>query len=178
MHAKVRTATLEDIPALERLMKESMRELSRGYYDDAQTESAVQYIAVPDPEIVSDGTYFVVEAEGQLAGCGGWSRRRKLFTGTSDQEGLAGRWLDPAREPARIRAMFVDPAFARRGIGLLIYQACEEAARAAGFTRFELMATLPGVPFYRHLGFKVLEELDLTLPDGTVVGGAKMQIHL
>jgi len=172
---RIRLALAGDISALDALMKESMGELSRGFYDEVQAASAVRYIAAPDPEIIGDGTYFAVEAEGEIVGCGGWSRRKKLFTGTSDQEGLEGQWLDPASEPARIRAMFVAPSMARRGVGRLIYQACEGAARDFGFSDLELMATLPGVPFYRSIGFVELEEVELRLPDGVVLGAVRMR---
>lgn len=170
----IRLATLSEMDALERVMKESTRALSQGYYDSAQIESAVRYIAVPDPEIIGDGTYFAVEQDGEIVACGGWSRRRKLFTGTSEQEGLGGEWLDPAVDPARVRAMFVLPSAARGGIGRLILGACESAACQMSFRTMELMATLPGEPFYLRNGFAEIERMEMRLPDGMVLGGVRM----
>lgn len=166
MSLTIRTAVLADLPHLEPVMKASVLGLSGDFYGAEQVASAATYIAVPDPDIVRDGTYYVVEDDGRVVGCGGWSRLRKLFTGTTDQEGLGLDHLDPASEPARIRAMFVLPDAARRGIGRLIYDACEKAARDGGFRELELMGTLPGVPFYRTVGFVDVEKCDLILPDG------------
>lgn len=162
---KIRTATAADLPDIERVMRASMADLGAKFYDARQTASAVAFIAVADPQIVADGTYFVVEDEGEVVACGGWSRRKKLFTGTSAQEAAEG-WLDPATEPARIRAMFVLPGHARRGIGRLIVERAEAEARAAGFATCELMATLPGVPLYEACGYEPLERVEIELPDG------------
>ncbi len=146
-------------------MRASMAALGASFYDERQTASAVRYIAVADPQIVADGTYFVVEDDGRIVACGGWSRRKKLFSGPSDQDAVEG-WLDPATEPARIRAMFVLPTHARRGIGRLIIDRAEAEAREAGFAVCELMATLPGVPLYRACGYEPLESVEIELPDG------------
>lgn len=162
---KIRAATLEDLPEIERVMRLSMAALGSQFYDAKQTESAVRFIAVADPQIISDGTYFVVEDDGRIVACGGWSNRKKLFTGTAGQASIDG-WLDPQSEPARIRAMFVDPAYSRRGIGRMIVDRAEEEARRAGFTRCELMATLPGVPLYAACGYEPLETAEIELPDG------------
>jgi GNAT superfamily N-acetyltransferase len=162
---KIRTATAADLPAIQEVMRASMASLGRDFYDDVQTASAVQFIAVADPEIVADGTYFVVEDEDAIVACGGWSRRKKLFTGTSEQGSAAG-YLDPKTEPARIRAMFVRPEYARRGIGRMIIDRAEAEAREAGFTTCELMATLPGVPLYLNCGYERIEEVTIELPDG------------
>jgi GNAT superfamily N-acetyltransferase len=162
----LRLATLDDIPTLQPLMVRSVMHLSRGFYTEEQTRAAATYITIPHPEIIRDDTYYVVEDEGQIVGCGGWSRRKKLFTGSADQESLTD-WLDPATEPAKIRAMFTDPELKQRGVGRLIYSACEEAALQAGFRQLELMATLPGVPFYRKVGFQEIEPVDILLPDGS-----------
>ena len=146
-------------------MRASMAALGSKFYDARQVESAIRYIAVADPQIIADGTYFVVEDAGRIVACGGWSRRKKLFTGTAAQAATDG-WLDPAKEPARIRAMFVDPAHARRGIGRMIVERAEEEARAAGFADCELMATLPGVPLYSACGYQPVETTEIVLPDG------------
>ncbi|HEV7240504.1 MAG TPA: GNAT family N-acetyltransferase [Thermoanaerobaculia bacterium] len=170
-------------------MRVSTAALSAGFYNEQHTTSAVRYIAVPDGQLIDDGTYFVVEVgspanrqlptanRGSVIACGGWSARRKLFTGTSEQESIDG-WLDPATDAARIRAMFVDPAHARRGLGRLILNASEEAAQHAGFRVFELMATLPGVPLYRACGYEEVEPSTLELPDGTRLGAMLMRRSL
>ena len=154
-------------------MRGSMAGLGAPWYDAAQVASAVRYIAVADPELVADATYFVIEEEGALVACGGWSSRAKLFTGTEAQSRTSGV-LDPTVDAARIRAMFVDPACARRGLGRRILAAAEDDARAAGFRRFELMATLPGVPLYRSCGYEEIERTTIQLPDGVRLGVMRM----
>ena len=147
------------------LIPVSVRGLSRGFYSDAQIESAIRHVFGPDTQLIADRTYFVATAGGMLVGCGGWSRRRTLFGG--DQMKTADDpLLDPKAEAARIRAFFVHPDWARRGIGGAILEACTSAARAVGFRRVELVATLPGEPFYRALGFEALERFDAVMPDG------------
>jgi GNAT superfamily N-acetyltransferase len=170
----IRRATPADLPAIEAVMRASLAALSAGFYDEQQTASAVRYIAVPDGQLIDDGTYFVVEEDSRVIACGGWSARKKLFTGTDEQASVDG-WLDPATDAARIRAMFVDPAHARRGLGRLILDASEEAAREAGFRVCELMATLPGVPLYRACGYEEVEPATLHLPDGTRLGAVLMR---
>lgn len=166
----IRLAVRDDLPAIRRLMEESIRALSPGFYDEVQTAAAVRYIGVPDEQLIDDGTFFVVEEEGRLVACGGWSARAKLFTGTAEQESASG-----FSAVARIRAMFVDPAFARRGLGRRILEAAESAAADAGFTAFELMATLPGVPLYEACGYAATEEAVLELPDGVRLGAKVMR---
>jgi GNAT superfamily N-acetyltransferase len=151
MH-QIRTATLADKPALEQLIARSARELSRGDYSNEQVEGALRGAFGVDTQLIVDGTYFVVELEQKIVGCGGWSRRRTLFGGDARAERDAAE-LDPNSEAAKIRAFFVDPAFARRGIGRAILEHCEAAARSHGFHRFELMATLPGVRLYQACGY-------------------------
>ena len=111
------------------------------------------------------------EAAGEIVACGGWSRRNKLFNAST--AGADERLLDPATEPARIRAMFVRGDWTRRGLGRGILTACVDAARAEGFTRLALMATLPGVPLYKAFGFTEVEPVDLPMPDGVVLEGAR-----
>lgn len=148
----IRAATPADIPALEQLIAASARQLSVGHYDEAETEAAIAHVFGVDSELVEDGTYLIVENEGRLAGCGGWSRRATLF-GSDRFAARASGYVDPAVAPAKIRAFFVAPEFARRGIGTVLLKACEDAAIAAGFRSAELMATLPGVPFYAARGY-------------------------
>jgi len=170
----LRQATPEDIPAIETLMRSSVRGLSGGFYNDAETDGAESYITKPDPDVISDGTFYVIEDGARLIACGGWSRRKKLFAGPSDQEALSSEYLDPDNDPAKIRAFFIDPNFARQGLGRRLYEACREAAIDAGFKSFELAATLPGVPFYRSLGFAKIEPIDAILPDGSILPCLKM----
>jgi len=161
----IRLATPADVPALRELIPASARALSRGFYTDAETESAIRHVFGPDSRLIADGTYFVAEEDGLLAGCGGWSRRRTLYGGDQTKSGEEAL-LDPASEPAKIRAFFVHPDFARRGVGSRILEACLAAARAAGFRRVELAATLPGVPFYAARGFVERERLSAPMADG------------
>ncbi len=171
---KPRLATIGDLPALVELIPASARALSRGFYTEAQTEAAIRFIFGPDTRLITDGTYFVVEGDGILAGCGGWSRRRTLYGGDQTKSGEEPL-LDPKTEPAKIRSFFVHPDFARRGVGSAILDACLEAARAAGFQRVELASTLPGVPFYRALGFEEREPMDAPMPDGTALPIIRME---
>jgi GNAT superfamily N-acetyltransferase len=171
---KLRVATLEDRAAMERVMKASARELGAAFYDARQNAGFIEHVAIVDEQLVQDGTYFVVEVEGEVAACGGWSRRDKLFTGNEAAAGGA-RLLVPGEQPARVRAMFVAPAFARRGLGRMILGACEDAARREGFTEVELMATLPGVPLYEATGYVALEPFDVALADGTLLPCLRMR---
>ena len=170
----LRQATLDDVEEIDALMKASTRDLCPMSYDAAQTAASVQYIAAVDRSLIQDGTYFALEANGELVACGGWSRRDKLYTGSGDAGGDA-RLLDPASEPARIRAMFVRADWTRRGLGTRILEACEAAAHAEGFLMLALMATLPGVPLYERFRFEVLERVDIPMPNGMTIGGARME---
>jgi GNAT superfamily N-acetyltransferase len=159
-------------------MKSSTRDLFPSTYDAAQTAASVRYISSVDRTLLEDGTYFVLEVEAEagpeLVACGGWSRRDKLYTGSGDAANDA-RLLDPATEPARIRAMFTRSDWTRRGLGRRILQACEAAAKAEGFSRLALMATMPGLPLYEAYGFRILEHVDIPMPDGTNIAGASME---
>jgi len=169
----MRKAVADDLPEIERVMRASMAALGHGFYDDRQIASAVEHIALVDTQLIDDGTYFVIEEEGRLIACGGWSGRAKLFSGPSSQMGKAER-LDPATDPARIRAMFVDPGHARRGLGRAILEAAEGDAVRAGFRTFALMATLPGVPLYRACGYEEIERVTIELPDGVQLDCVRM----
>jgi len=170
---EIRLATPADLPALCELIPVSVRGLSRAFYSDAQIESAIRHIFGPDTQLIADRTYFVATVGGVLVGCGGWSRRRTLFGG--DQMKTADDpLLDPNAEPARIRAFFVHPNWARRGIGGAILEACTNAANAAGFRRAELVATLPGEPLYSASGFHVIERFDAPMPDGQALPVVRM----
>ena len=169
-----RLAVPADVPAIEMLMRSSILELFPRFYDERQTASAARYVGDPDVTLIEDGTYLVHEADGEIVACGGWSRRDKLYTGSGDADGDA-RLLDPATEPARVRAMFVRADWTRRGIGRAILVACEDAARAEGFTMLALMATLPGEPLYRAYGFREVSREDVVLPDGVTLAGVAME---
>lgn len=173
----LRVALPADIPALRDLIERSARALSRGYYSAQEIDSVVRHVFGVDSTLIADGTYFVAELAGTLAGCGGWSYRRTLYGGDQRPVGGAER-LIPGRDPARIRAFFVAPEAARRGVGRRLLAACVAAARAAGFTDLELMATLPGVPFYRALGFDAIEEVVDRLPDGVSLRFERMRRSL
>jgi len=174
----LRVARTSDAAAIEQLMQQSAAGIFPGYYTDEQVASAVRYIAQPDPMLLEDGTYFVLEADGELVACGGWSRRVKPYMGSADGEG-DDRLLDPATDAAHIRAMFVRPDWTRRGLGRRIMEACETAARAAGFHRLTLVATMPGVPLYTAAGFVPSAEVeDIVLTDGTLLPCLEMHRDL
>ena len=161
----IRAALPADVEALEALIRESVLGLSGGDYSPEQLASALRHVFGVDTRLIDDGTYFVVEHLGHPVACGGWSRRRTLFGGDRYADRSDDR-LDPKAEPARIRAFFVHPAWARKGVGRLLLQECEHAAAANGFRRLELMATLTGVAFYQRQGFFPREWHDLEFPDG------------
>jgi GNAT superfamily N-acetyltransferase len=156
---RLRLARPTDAEAIQALMTSSVRALFPAFYDAEQTASAVRYIGVLDLTLIEDGTYFVVESEGgEIAGCGGWSRRATLYGG-NQTPGRDGQLLDPTADAARVRAMYTNPNYARRGVGRLILSLCEAAAAAEGFTRLELMSTLAGEPLYAASGFRAVERL-------------------
>ena len=153
-----RIATPDDAPALAVVMDAAIAELQRGFLDPAQIASSRMIMGL-DRQLLLDGTYFMVEAEGRIAGCGGWSRRATLYGG-DHTPGRDAALLDPATEAARVRAMYTHPDFARRGVGRLILDLCEAAARAEGFKRVELMATLSGRALYSQCGYTDIEAIE------------------
>ena len=153
-----RLATTDDLPVLTALMDAAIGALQRGFLTDAQI-AASRMIMGLDTQLVADGTYFVVEEDGRVAGCGGWSRRNTLYGG-DHTPGRDAALLDPATEAARVRAMYTHPDFARRGVGRLILSLCEAAARAEGFSRVELAGTLSGRPLYEACGYAVIEAFE------------------
>jgi len=161
----LRPARLDDLPALRGLIDRSVRALSETFYTPAQIESALRSVFGPDTQLIDDGTYFVIEVDGELAAAGGWSRRRTLYGG-DQAKGAADPLLDPRTDAARIRAFYVHPDHARRGFARLLYERCAADAIAAGFRELELMATLAGEPLYLALGFVPLQRESPTLPDG------------
>jgi len=170
----LRAARRDDAPRIAELMRASVLELFPRQYDERQTASAAVHIADLDLQLIEDGTYYVYEQDGEIIACGGWSRRNKLFAGRGDADDDA-RALDPATEPARVRAMFVRADWTRRGLGRRILEACEAAARAEGFRQLSLMATLGGLPLYRSYGFVELEEQHVVMPDGVAIPCVSME---
>jgi GNAT superfamily N-acetyltransferase len=170
----LRVATLADEAAIDALMKDSAAALFPRFYDERQSASAVRYVAQVDPMLLADGTYFVLESDGDPVACGGWSRRDKLYTGSGDSDADA-RALDPATEPARVRAMFVRADWTRRGLGRRILEECEVAARREGFRKLALVSTMPGLPLYLAYGFRPLEEVEVAMPDGVAIPCVAME---
>lgn len=161
----IRSATMNDRDAIQQLIAESARHLSREHYNDAQIDAAIATVFGVDTDLIADGTYFVAESERTLIGCGGWSRRKTLFGGDQYSSRDTG-YLDPASEPAKIRAFFVHPQHARKGVAGAILSQCETAARAHGFRELELMATLPGIAFYKSRAFREAGTFVLELVEG------------
>jgi GNAT superfamily N-acetyltransferase len=177
MDYRVRRATLDERAALERLIAASARGLSLGDYSAPQVEAALRTVFGVDTELILDGTYYVAEAEGELVGCGGWSRRKTLFGGDRYAARDPGE-LDPASDPAKIRAFFVHPDWARRGVGASILVTCEREARAQGFRAVELMATLPGVRLYAARGYEAGERVAYEIGDGVSIEFVPMRKKL
>jgi GNAT superfamily N-acetyltransferase len=157
-----RLATLEDVSRLTVVMDAAIAELQRGFLDDEQIEASRAVMGI-DTQLIEDATYFVVESpDGDVAGCGGWSRRATMY-GNDHSAGRDARLLDPTVDAARVRAMYTNPAYARRGIGRLVLSLCEAAAAAEGFTRLELVATMSGEPLYSAYGFAPLERIEVAV---------------
>ena len=153
----IRPATVEDVTLLQPLVDAAIDELQQGYLDDEQIRGSHAIMGI-DTQLIDDGTYFVVECDGVVAGCGGWSRRATLY-GANHSPGRDAALLDPAADPARVRAMYTHPSYTRLGVGRLILATCEAAAASEGFRELELMATLSGLPLYRSAGFVAVEEV-------------------
>ena len=152
-----RLARRDDLEPLKALMDAAISELQKPFLDASQIASSRAIMGL-DTQLIDDGTYFIVEIDGELAGCGGWSRRATLYGG-DQTPGRSATLLDPATDAARIRAMYTHPSHTRKGVGRLIISLCEDAARAEGFKRMELMSTLAGEPLYRACGYQPLEYL-------------------
>ena len=159
---------MDDREQIKQLIADSARHLSREHYNNTQIEAAIATVFGVDTDLIEDGTYFVAEISGTLAGCGGWSKRKTLFGGDQFASRDTG-YLDPESEPAKIRAFFVHPDFARQGVARGILERCESEARQQGFRALELMATLPGIEFYKFCGFSETGNFDLDLGDGVML---------
>jgi len=177
LDALIRPATLDDVPALTVLIQSSARTLAAGDYTPKQIEAALKSAWGVDTDLIRDGTYFVVEASGRIAACGGWSLRKTLFGGDA-QLGREAQYLNPATDAARIRAFFVHPDFARKGLGRMLLSHCEAAARQAGFTRAALVATLPGVRLYEKFGYLGTQRTAYPLSDGITIEFVPMEREL
>jgi GNAT superfamily N-acetyltransferase len=153
-----RVATAADAAVLRVIMDAAIGELQKGFLTDEQIGSSRAIMGI-DNQLIADGTYYVVEWGSEIAGCGGWSRRATLY-GSDTTPGRDSQLLDATREAARVRAMYTNPSFARRGVGRLILTLCERAAAAEGFTRLELMGTMSGQPLYAAYGFVAVERIE------------------
>jgi GNAT superfamily N-acetyltransferase len=167
-----RLATLDDVPVLKPLMDAAIRELLKPVLTPAQVEASFAVMGL-DTQLIRDGTYFVIETEGRIAGCGGWSRRATLFGG-DHSAGREARLLDSKTEAARVRAMYTHPDFTRRGIGRMVLDLCEAAAACEGFTRVELAATMAGLPLYRACGYRDIEAFESDTASGVKVPLVRM----
>jgi GNAT superfamily N-acetyltransferase len=183
MRIRIRLATHDEVPALRQLIEASVRELQADDYTEKQREAALRTVFGVDSQLIADGTYIVADASDAqggdpskpaTAGCGGWSKRKTLFGG-DQYRGREDSLLDPAHDAAKIRAFFVHPAWARQGVGTLILHACENAARAAGFTRFEMGATLTGEKLFSVKGYVPVKRMDVPLDDGDVLPIVQME---
>lgn len=159
MQITSRLTTLEDIPQLNEMIALSVRGLSTDYYTPAQIESAIKYIFGVDTQLVIDGTNYIAEIDGITVGGGGWSKRNTLYGGDQYKD-FEDPLLEPKHDAARIRAFFVHPDYARKGVGRHIINVCKAEAKANGFTSFELGATLPGIPLYMAMGYEAVTHAD------------------
>jgi GNAT superfamily N-acetyltransferase len=179
----LRTATAADLEAIRRLIAASVRGLQHEY-SEGQREQALASVFTPDTQLIADGTYFILEiaegsvleaSDGALAGCGGWSWRKTLYGGDHHHQSRDAARLDPATDPAKIRAFFVHPQWARRGLGTRLLKACERAAWDAGFRRCEMGATLSGVPLYERYGYRRTAKILVDLPRGERLPVVRME---
>jgi GNAT superfamily N-acetyltransferase len=174
MNLTIRPAVPADIPVLTALIAASVRELQAQDYTSSQLEGALASVYGVDTQLIADATYFVAEVDGLIVACGGWSKRKTLFGG-DHCEGREDSLLDPKCDAAKIRAFFVHPEWARRGIGTRVLEACESAAVAEGFTRFEMGATLTGVALYKARGYREVEKIGVPLANGELLAIVRME---
>jgi len=170
----IRLADLEDIPKLTTLISESARALQSDYYSSEQIEGALGIVFGVDSQLIQDKTYFVAENNRQIVGCGGWSKRKTLYGGDSGKNNQEDSLLNPDTDSAKIRAFFVHPAWARRGIGSQIMQASELAAERAKFKDAEIIATLAGEPLYTKFGYQVIERFEISLQNSQFLPVVRM----
>jgi GNAT superfamily N-acetyltransferase len=171
-----RLAVPSDREVLTGLMNAAIRDLLPEFLSPEEVEASFAIMGL-DTVLIDDGTYFVVDLNGELAGCGGWSRRATLFGG-NHTKGRDARMLDPKTEPARVRAMYTSPRFVRRGVGRKVLELCEDAARREGFLSVELAATMGGKPLYEACGYLPIEAMQVTTPQGVDVPLLRMKKNL
>jgi GNAT superfamily N-acetyltransferase len=172
---QVRVAFAADVPILRALIDASVRRLQAQDYTPEQIENSLQTVFGVDSQLIADGTYLVAEsAKSLIVGCGGWSKRKTLYGGDHWTE-RQNELLDPLYDAAKIRAFFIHPEWARRGIGTMVLNACEAGARAAGFTRFEMGATLTGVKLFQARGYVALEHLEISVGNGVLLPIVRME---
>jgi GNAT superfamily N-acetyltransferase len=170
---KIRAATADDIPLLQSLIERSGIGLAAGFYTPEQAHAVTREVFGVDTQLIRDGTYFAIEDDTRIVACGGWSKRSTPYGGDK-HKAAPDRLLDPASEPAKIRAFFVDPGMERQGLGSMLMHHCTRHALAAGFTSLELTATMPGVPLYTAHGFAPVRDLSLSLGGGQVAVPLKL----
>ena len=171
---ELRRASAVDVPQISELIGASVRGLAKGIYDDRQIELSIASVFGVDHQLIADGTYFVVESDGRVVGCGGWSKRKTLYGSSVYERSRDPEELDPKTEASKIRAFFVHPGSARQGIGRAILERCEAEAKAAGFTSAEMMSTLPGVPLYEACGYSRHESVPVPIGDGDEIECIRM----
>jgi len=169
-----RLATLDDLDTLREVMRRSIAALQTGFLTPEQVRVSHTVMGL-DTQLIKDGTYFVVECDGRIAGCGGWSWRSTLYGGDESMVSREPEPLDPATDSARVRAMYTDPDFARQGVGRMVISLCEAAARSAGFKRATMMATMAGVPLYEACGYVQVEPIMSAPVDGIRVPLVRME---
>lgn len=179
MSFKIRKAVFEDRAEIENLIAKSVKGLSRDDYNARQIELSIKTVFGIDTELIADETYFVAEtADGEIAGCGGWSKRKTLYGASVYAESRNSKLLNPETDAAKIRAFFIHPKFARKGVGTMILEACEREAKAYGFKSAEMMATLPGVKLYEKRGYEGDEEVKIPVGENIDIICIKMRKNL
>ena len=174
MKFEIREARGSDTESIAKLIAESVQGLAVGFYDNRQIELSIRSVFGIDYQLIEHGTYFVAESDGQIIGCGGWSKRKTLFGASDYSDSRDSRVLEPEVEAAKIRAFFIHPSAARKGIGKAILQRCEDEASAAGFRKAEMMATLPGVPLYAACGYEKAESVSIPVGEGLEIECIRM----
>lgn len=178
MEFNIRKATADDIDELSGLIAASVRGLAKGIYDERQIELSIKSVFGVDTELIADGTYFVAESDGRIAGCGGWSKRKTLYGASGYSDSRDPEMLDPIADAAKIRAFFIHPDFSRHGIGSAILKACEAEAKEHGFSAAEMMSTLPGVPLYSAHGYNGNERVQVPVGEGVSIECIRMSKEL
>ena len=178
MNFVIRKATMNDVSTIEQLIAESVRGLSRDDYNERQIELSIRSVFGVDTDLILDNTYFVAVADDEIIGCGGWSKRKTLFGASSYASSRDGSELDPTKDAAKIRAFFIAPHWARKGVGTAILDVCETEARSFGFRSAEMMATLPGVKLYEVRGYQADERVDVDIGEGETIVCIRMEKRL